>query len=118
MKTDRENSLEKHPKRFPSQVRCRCQVSEKISQISGCSEISQSPEGPFSVNPNSILNFLFWQYFSQIDAFWLSVKLILQRPLTRFHTGGYYTNWNIMGLEDPPTSGSTRGSLGALNKLF
>ena len=29
-----------------------------------------------------------------------------------------FTNWNIMGLEDPPTSGSTRGSLGALNKLF
>ena len=29
-----------------------------------------------------------------------------------------YTNWNIMGLEDPPTSGSTHGSLGALNKLF
>ena len=27
-------------------------------------------------------------------------------------------NWNIMGLEDPPTSGSTHGSLGALNKLF
>ena len=25
---------------------------------------------------------------------------------------------NIMGLEDPFTSGSTRGSLGALNKLF
>ena len=32
--------------------------------------------------------------------------------------GGYFKNWNIMGLEDPPTSGSTRGSLGALNKLF
>ena len=40
------------------------------------------------------------------------------RPLTRFYTRGYYTNWNIMGLEDTPTSGSTRGSLGALNKLF
>ena len=25
---------------------------------------------------------------------------------------------NIMDLEDPPTSGSTRGSQGALNKLF
>ena len=29
-----------------------------------------------------------------------------------------FTNWNIMGLEDPPTSGSTRDSLGALNELF
>ena len=26
--------------------------------------------------------------------------------------------WNIIGLENPPTSGSTRGSLGVLNKLF
>ena len=34
------------------------------------------------------------------------------------HRRLYYTNWNIMGLEDPPTSVSTRGSLGALNKLF
>ena len=24
------------------------------------------------------------------------------KALTRFHTGGYYTHWNIMGLEDPP----------------
>ena len=29
--------------------------------------------------------------------------IYLLRPLTRFHTGGYYTNWN-MGLKDPPTS--------------
>ena len=42
---------------------------------------------------------------------------VLKSP-TWFHTGGYYTNWNIMGLENPPTSGSTRGFLGALNKLF
>ena len=40
------------------------------------------------------------------------------KAFDKFHTGGYYTNWNIMGLEDQPTSGSTRGSLGALNKLF
>ena len=26
-----------------------------------------------------------------------------------FHTGVNYTNWNIMGLENPPTSGLTRG---------
>ena len=26
--------------------------------------------------------------------------------------------WNIMGLEDPPTSESTCGSLGGLNKLL
>ena len=31
--------------------------------------------------------------------------------LTVFHTRGYCTNWNIMGLEDPPTIESTRGSL-------
>ena len=31
--------------------------------------------------------------------------------LTMFHTRGYYTNWNFMGLEDPPTIESIRGSL-------
>ena len=40
------------------------------------------------------------------------------KAFDKVHTGGYYTNCNIMGIEDPPTSGSTRGSLGALNKLF
>ena len=36
-------------------------------------------------------------------------KVPHRRPL---HKLEYY------GLEDPPTSGSTRGSLGALNKMF
>ena len=45
-------------------------------------------------------------------------KLPSSYPPPGFHTGGYYTNWNIMGLEDPPTCGTTCGSLGALNKLF
>ena len=46
------------------------------------------------------------------------VIMVLLRPLTRFHTRGYYTNRNIMGLEDPPTRGSTSGSLGEHYKLF
>ena len=60
---------------------------------------------------------ILWIFFWGHHKIGLYIKVLL-RPLTRFHTGGCYTNWNIMGLEDPPTSGSTHGSLGALNKLF
>ena len=39
-----------------------------------------------------------WAFFVQRPGI-----IYLLRPSTRFHTGGYYTNWN-MGLKDPPTS--------------
>ena len=40
----------------------------------------------------------------------------VQRPLTRYHTRGYYTNCNTTGLEDLLTSGSLHGSLSAIKK--
>ena len=80
---------------------------------------SLDPE--FEEYPKSELNSALRRFFASIRCKTgdnVKTFVILLRPLTRFHTGGYYTNWNIMGLEDPPTSGSTHGSLGALNKLF
>ena len=39
------------------------------------------------------------------------------KALTRFRTGGYYTNSITMGLESPPISGATTGSLRSTSSI-
>ena len=53
------------------------------------------------------------------------IKDFLSNRKQRVVINGKFSHWirvtsgiPPMGLEDPPTSGSTHGSLGALNKLF
>ena len=50
----------------------------------------------------------FFRIRTRVDS--ESSQCTSQRPSTRSHTGGYYTNSITMGYEGPPTSGSAHGS--------